>query len=67
MSSGVLPYSWLPRGHRRCSDAASTCPSEDDYYIGLSSITYCVFSLVVTSGVSSIWPGSSSPAMSGQK
>jgi len=32
--------------YRRCSDAASTCPSEDDYYIGFSSITYCVFSLV---------------------
>ena len=35
MSSGVLPYSWSLRGHRRCSDAASTCPSEDDYYTDL--------------------------------
>ena len=27
-------------------DAASTRASEDDYYIGLSLITFCVFSLV---------------------
>ena len=67
MSSGVLAVLVVAAWYRRCSDAASTCPSEDDYYIGLSLITYCVFSLVVTSGVSSIWPGSSSPAMSGQK
>ena len=27
-------------------DAASTCTSEDDYYISLSLITFCVFFLV---------------------
>ena len=29
-----------------CEDAASTCASEDDYYISLSLITFCVFFLV---------------------
>ena len=32
MSSGVLAVLVVAAWYRRCSDAASTCPSKDDYY-----------------------------------